>query len=111
MAASEAITGGVRPRLLNEFGNPVQTQIYEDAERLVVSRTQDTQFILDDNNRLSSELQHHRGDLRLAGRVPFVVAEQWARECGARIGSKEFGLYCKQKMMDGEFAKLRVRGF
>lgn len=111
MTASEAMGGGDQPRLLNASGNPIRTTVYEDSERLVFNRTQDVQFILDDNQRLAQETQHHRGDLRMAGRIPFVVAEQWARECGAAIGTKEFAVYCKSKLMDGEFSKLRVRGY
>lgn len=89
----------------------VFTYAKEEDSKLVLTRTQDVQFILDDNQRVAQETQHHRGDLRLAGRIPFVVAEQWARESGSRIGTKEFAEYAKKKMMDGEFAKLRVRGF
>jgi hypothetical protein len=89
----------------------INEQFHETDEKLVINRTQDVQFILDDNQRIAQETAHHRGDMRLAGRIPFVVAETWARECGARIGTKEFAEYCKGKLMDGEFAKLRVRGF
>lgn len=89
----------------------VRTDHFEEDGKLILNRTQDVQFILDDNQRLAQETQHHRGDLRLAGRIPFVVAEQWERECGSAIGTKGFAEYAKRKMMDGEFAKLRVRGF
>jgi hypothetical protein len=49
--------------------------------------------------------------MRLAGRVPMVIMEQWMRECGAALGSQELNAYVKRKLMDGEFAKLRVRGY
>jgi len=82
-----------------------------DDETLVINRQQDVQFLLDDNQRLAAETAHNRSDMRLAGRVPLVIMEQWMRECGAALGSKELNAYVKRKLMDGEFAKLRVRGY
>jgi hypothetical protein len=54
---------------------------------------------------------HGDAKFRLAGRIDAVTAEQWSRECGAAIGTQEFALYCKRKLMDGEFAYFRVKGF
>lgn len=82
-----------------------------DDETLIINRTQDVQFLLDDNQRLATETAHNRSDMRLAGRVPLVIMEQWMRECGAALGSQELNAYVKRKLMDGEFAKLRVRGY
>jgi len=48
---------------------------------------------------------------RFVARVPLVVAEQWARECGANIGSVEFGLYMKKQINSSEWSKLRVKGY
>ena len=44
---------------------------------------------------------------RYVGSVPMLVAQQWAKECGAAIGTKEWGAYARKKLKDGEFAKLR----
>ena len=49
--------------------------------------------------------------MRLAGSIPFVVAEMWSRECGAKIGSQEFAEYVKKKLMSGEFSKLIANGY
>lgn len=47
---------------------------------------------------------------RWLGTVPILVAQQWAIECGAAIGTKAWGVYAKQKLKDGEWARLRVHG-
>lgn len=43
---------------------------------------------------------------RYVGSVPILVAQRWARECGAAIGTKEWRAYANRKLKDGEFAKL-----
>lgn len=91
----------------------VKERMVEQDGKLIIQRSQDVQNLLDGNARLASIAPSAHGDakFRLAGRIPFVVAEQWAAECGAAIGTQEFGLYVKKKLMDGDFARLRVKGF
>ena len=38
-----------------------------------------------------------KSDMRMVGSIPFVVIEQWMRECGAKLGSQEFLEYVKKK--------------
>lgn len=91
----------------------VKERMVEQDGKLIIQRSQDVQNLLDGNARLASIAPSAHGDakFRLAGRIPFVVAEQWSAECGAAIGTQEFGLHVKKKLMDGDFARLRVRGF
>lgn len=96
---------------VNEHG--VVERMIEQDGKLHVVRSQDIQALLDQNHRLASSAPSMHGDAkwRLAGRIPLVVAEQWSRECGATVGSKEFVAYCKRKLQDGDFARFRVKGF
>lgn len=91
----------------------VKERMVEQDGKLIIQRSQDVQNLLDGNARLASIAPSAHGDakFRLAGRIPFVVAEQWSTECGAAIGTQEFGLYVKKKLLDGDFARLRVKGF
>lgn len=91
----------------------VRERMVEQDGKLTIQRSQDVQSLLDDNARLGSIAPSAHGDakFRLAGRIPLVVAEQWASECGAAVGTQEFGLYVKRKLLDGDFARLRVKGF
>mgnify|MGYP000081722652 CR=1 FL=1 len=89
----------------------IKQRMIEEDGKLHILRSQDVEPILDQNARLRSADYAPGGDFRHAGRIPFVVAEEWARECGHKIGTKPFAQYVKKKLMDGDFAKLRVRGF
>ena len=92
------------------IGNVNETMLEADG-KLIVKRYQDVQAILDNNQREAAELPSMYGQARhrKIGSIPFVVAEAWSRECGAGIGTVEFGEYCKRKLMDGDFAKFRIK--
>ena len=96
----------------DNFSGITQRMVEEDG-KLHIHRSNDVKSLLDDNKRLSSIAPSMHGDakFRLAGRIDAVTAEQWSRECGAAIGTQEFALYCKRKLMDGEFDYFRVKGF
>lgn len=91
----------------------VTERMVEEDGNLIVSRHQNVNALLDDNHELSMTAPSMHGDakFRLAGRIPLVVAEQWSRECGEAIGTQGFAAYVKRKLADGDFARLRVKGF
>jgi hypothetical protein len=91
----------------------VTERMIEEDGKLIIDRHQEVSRLLDENHELSTTAPSAFGDakFRLAGRIPLVIAEQWSRECGAAIGTKEFALYIRRKLADGDFAKLRVKGF
>jgi hypothetical protein len=88
-------------------------RMVEDDGKLHISRSQDVQAILQRNKDEASFMPSKYGEAawRKVGSIPFVVAEQWSMECGAGIGTKEFMAYCKRKLLDGDYAALRVKGF
>ena len=79
--------------------------------KLHIVRTQDVAPILKENHELRDNPKPLGSNMRLAGRVPAVVAQQWAKECGSAIGTPEFSAYVKKKLMDGDFAKFRIKGY
>lgn len=91
----------------------VSERMFEQDGKLIVRRHQDVQSLLDENHELSTIAPSAHGDakFRLAGRIPLVVAEQWSAECGEAIGTQGFAQYVRRKLADGDFAKLRVKGF
>ena len=91
----------------------VRERMFEEDGNLHISRSQDVKSLIDNNAALAdiAPSMHGEAKFRLAGRIPFVIAEQWSTECGAGIGTKEFALYCKKKLMNGDFAAFRVKGF
>jgi hypothetical protein len=79
--------------------------------KIHIRRTQDVQSLIEQNKYEAEVAPSMFGQARVrkVGSIPFVVAETWSRECGAAIGTKEFALYCKRKLMDGDFAKFRIK--
>lgn len=98
-------------RTIDRFTGIGERMIEQDG-KLHVVRSQDVQAIID-QNKVERELlpsMYGEAAYRKIGSIPFVVAEQWSDECGAAIGTKEFALYCKKKLLDGDFAAFRIKG-
>ena len=76
-----------------------------------ITRSQDVQSLIDQNKHEADAAPSMFGQaaVRKIGSIPFVIAEAWSRECGAGIGTKEFAVYCKRKLMDGDFAAFRIK--
>lgn len=92
----------------------VMERMVEDGDKLHIQRAvHDLEHLFRLNQSEGAMLldagRRHRHN-RLVGRIDLVTAEQWAKECGAGVGTKEFAAYCKRKLMDGDFAKFRVEG-
>lgn len=89
-------------------------QVYEDDRGLHVRRTDTGVQALLDRNKMMADLapsMHGQAATRYVGSVDGLTAENWSRECGAAIGTPEFAAYAKRKLLDGDNAKFRVKGF
>lgn len=95
---------------LNEQG--VMERMVELDGKLHVQRKQDIESLIKINKFEAETAPSMYGDaaIRKVGSIPFTIAETWSRECGAAIGTKEFALYCKKKLMDGDNAAFRIKG-
>ena len=91
--------------------NVLNTSYHTEDDKLIIRRSQDVQRILDFNKERNIDGHNRKSDMRLAGSIPFVVAEMWAKECGAKIGSQEFLAYVKKKLLSGDFSKLVANGY
>ena len=92
--------------------NPLlSTKIKEEDGKVVISRAQNVQSILDYNKEKQIAGTVSGGEMRHVGQVPFVVVEKWLKESGLKLGSKEFAGYVKKKLLSGEFSKLLVHGY
>lgn len=85
---------------------------FDALGRLVINRSEDVTNLIEVNKHEAETAPKMSGHaaVRKVGSIPAVIAEQWSRECGAGIGTKEFAQYCKKKLMDGDFAAFRVKG-
>lgn len=90
----------------------ISEQMIEQDGKLHIRRSQDVKALIDQNKVEAEVMPSMFGDAawRKVGSIPFTVAEQWSSECGAGIGTREFALYCKRKLMDGDFAAFRIKG-
>ena len=89
-------------------------ELYEDADGLRVRRTNpNIQSLFDRNKALADVAPSMVGEAatRYVGSVDAITAENWAKECGAAIGTGEFMAYCKRKLLDSDNAKFLVKGF
>ena len=91
--------------------NILNTKYAVEDGKVIVNRQQDIQRILDWNKERNIDGHNKRSDMRLAGRIPFVVVEMWLNESGLKLGSQEFAEYVKKKLMSGEFNKLIANGY
>jgi len=89
----------------------LNTSWHVEDDNVVVRRSQDVQRILDWNKERNIDGHNKKSDMRLAGRIPFVVVEIWLKESGLKLGSQEFAEYVKKKLMSGEFNKLIANGY
>jgi hypothetical protein len=89
----------------------LQTKYFDEDGKIIIQRSQDIETILEFNKQRNIEGHNRKSDMRLAGSIPFVVVEQWVKESGLKIGSKEFSEYIKKKLMSGDFNKLIANGF
>jgi len=87
-------------------------RMIEQDGKLHVQRKQDVESIIARNKFEAETAPSMYGDaaIRKVGSIPLTIAETWSRECGAAIGTREFALYCKKKLMDGENAAFRIKG-
>ena len=92
---------GTRERYVTDADGKVARQVVQDAQGIV------------DGIAAARDIIKPRtapGDGTWVGTVPIILAQTWAKECGAPIGTKEFNQYLMKKLLDGEFAKLRGVG-
>lgn len=91
----------------------ITERMIEQDRKLHVLRSQNVQSILD-SNKVERELlpsMHGEAAWRKVASIPNVIAEEWSKECGAAIGSKEFNAYCRRKLMDSDNAAFLIKGY
>src|SRR5210317_2223778 len=96
----------VEDGVLNEF--------IEQDEQLIIKRRMTNLESLFARNKAMAEIapsMHGEAATRYVGSIDAITAEQWAKECGAAVGTQEFMAYCKRKLMDSDNAKFLVKGF
>ncbi len=89
----------------------VKTKIKQEDNKVVVSRSQNIQEILDFNREKQIDGHNRNSEFRHVCGIPFVELEKWLHESGLQLGSQEFAQYIKKKIISGDYSKLMVHGY
>ena len=81
-----------------------------DGKSFHFVKRQNVQTIIEAAKDAAETLRPNTGPVgsKYLGTVPVLIAQQWAKECGAAVGSREWAKYAKTKLQDGTWARLRV---
>ncbi len=88
---------------------PISQNLVVEDQKLRVVRSQNLDGFFEENHFIREDAEPFSKDMRCVGRIPFVIAEEWSRQCGANIGSKEFAAYVQKKLINGDFQKFRIK--
>ena len=81
---------------------------HEDGgSRLVIESIYDNQPVFDRVKSLNSAGVGQTGDYRHVGTIPLHLLKEWLREAGVEWGTPEAQDVIKNKMLSGEFDRLR----
>ena len=83
--------------------------LYDAHDNVIrVVRTADVEPQLDAIAAIRDHIRPNTGpgEGKYLGTIPNIIAAQWAKECGAAIGTKEWGKYAKRKLADGSWKRL-----
>lgn len=83
-------------------------QVISDPEHVRVVLRQECDGIIEGVKAIADVSRRGKGTNQYLGSVPVVVAEIWAKQCGAPLGSKEFAEYGKKMLLSGDWSKLKA---
>ena len=79
--------------------NVLDTSYHTEDDKLIIRRSQDVQRILDFNKERNIDGHNRKSDMRLAGSIPFVVAEMWAKRVWRKNRIARVLAYVKKKLL------------
>lgn len=56
----------------------------------------------------ASDVMKRGKDQHYVGSVPLLVAQLWAKECGAPIGTREYSMYAAKRLKSSEYQSLQA---
>jgi len=60
------------------------------------------------SERINPHAKNTVAGARYLGSIDSITAANWAKECGAAIGSAEFNAYAKRQLNSGEYSKFKA---
>lgn len=90
---------------------PVKEKFVHNGEgSMQIQKTQDVEQVLAAAQGARELIGRDSGPAggRYIGTIPIVIAQHWAKECGAAVGTREWAQYSKIKLKDPNWAGLRI---
>ncbi len=86
-----------------------QEHVHADENGVHVERSMDITPIIEGVKSMQ-DIDHRSpiAGARYIGSIDPITASNWAKECGAAIGTKAFAAFAKKKLQSGEFAKFAI---
>ena len=87
--------------------SPVTERLHRGDGLMRIVKTQTVSDKFFDAVRARKDSVHPSSLMRFRGSVPIMVAQRWAIECGAAIGTRQWRQYASNQLDKAEYAKLR----
>ena len=93
-----------------EFAPVTEKYVHNGEGQMQIQKTQNVEHILEAAKGARELIGRNSGPAngRYLGTIPIVIAQHWAVECGAAVGTRPWAVYAKQKLKDPDFAGLRI---
>lgn len=86
----------------------ISERIFSQDGKLIIHQQHDFQRTIEAATAARNAGAGDLGESKAIGRIPAKLAAMWAKEAGVAYGSDEHMRIMEKKMLDGEFAKLRI---
>ena len=99
------------PRRQEQTGqrhSSIREQFFSEDGKFGFKRTQVVDDVFEAVHSIGTYGKGRADGMRYAGSVPIIVAEIWAKQIGAPIGSKEHTEYTMRQLQSGDWSKLKV---
>ena len=94
---------------VNDMGGGLVRSIGHDAHGTIIFKTtQDTDGIVESNKAIRNAGGPKHKNMKHIARVPKIFIEQWLKESGLRMGTREFLDYIKKKINDPDYEAFKV---
>ena len=89
--------------------NGVTTEYWAKPDgNVYIRRTVDAENVIRKNKQMQNEHNGRYGNIAVVGSIPILILEQWQKETGVNMFSKEFDTIIKRKLNDPDYKYLKT---
>jgi len=94
---------------LRSRSDPVKERFVDTADGFQVVTEQLCDDTIDAVHSAGSMFKRNTKGARYLGSAPILVAQIWAKQCGAQPGTREFTEFAHKQLTSGEYSKFKVQ--